>query len=154
MDSEMGDAGRSYYCAYCKEINPGPGRQWFSAGGYHALLCKPCVRMMWRDHSKLEDDGLDHHTHNSNFPSYVVNECYGAKWREMYRCFCMVAKFLCTEGNLSPYSLGHHFQTFYNQMQLARNNTIFLAVNHFRSLHLLFWCLYFLGDSSTRSLCI
>jgi hypothetical protein len=59
------------YCALCHELDPGYGRQWFTSEGNHALLCKACVRMLWRDHTKLEEV-LDYNELNKDFPAFVL----------------------------------------------------------------------------------
>ena len=59
------------WCAACLDLVS--WGQWFSHEGMSALVCRPCVKIMWRDRTKLEEYNSFHEM-NATFPQAVHEE--------------------------------------------------------------------------------
>ena len=63
----------SKYCSFCwTEADRRDFGKWFSSGTRHALVCKSCDRLLWKNYTTLEDF-YDHICKHSGYTRYVFS---------------------------------------------------------------------------------
>ena len=68
-----------HQCSACQDCIE-DYRKWYEHEKTWAVLCKPCVRFLWRDFSKLED--VNYFSNGwKDFPKYVIEELQRTHFR-------------------------------------------------------------------------